>query len=52
MTVFVVKCPKCGSDQCFPTHIDADAMCIPCGHEFSMLGPWWYRVWLLVTGRL
>jgi len=36
-----VVCPKCRSDQVFPTHIGDGAMCIPCGHEFKMFRRWW-----------
>lgn len=31
----IVKCPKCSSTNCFPTHTTPALMCIPCGHEFD-----------------
>jgi len=33
-----VTCPKCGSENCFPTDIGDGACCAQCGHEFSMTG--------------
>ena len=34
----VVKCPRCGSTNCVPTHIGDGVLCVPCGYEFNMIG--------------
>lgn len=35
MDIILVKCPRCGSDQCAPTFATPEYGCIPCGHEFN-----------------
>lgn len=41
-----VVCPKCGSDQCFPTFFRNDAQCFKCETEFNMRGydSWWDKI--------
>jgi hypothetical protein len=48
----VVKCSKCGSDQCAPTfYTPYSIQCMPCGHEFDLRGGWLARLVGLFTGR-
>lgn len=41
----IVKCPRCGGDNCHPIFYTRYSMgCLYCDHEFDVRGSFWQRV--------